>query len=527
MTGLAASDQADGSPPRPAPAPGPAWDDGHPLAPALRAPAAMLLIVANIMVVLDTTVANVSVPHIAGNLGATLEQGAWVITSYAVAEAVSVPLSGWLTQRFGQVRVFLSALGGFTLFSLMCGLSATLPMLVAMRIGQGLCGGLIMPLVQTLLARIFTGPQLAKAYTVWAMTVMVGPAMGPVIGGFISDNFSWHWVFLINVPIGIAALVFGYALLAPVESAVRRVPLDRVGVGLLVLWVGALQLMLDNGRDRDWFQDQAIVALAIIAAIGFCLFVIWELTEEHPAVDLRLFRNSDYLLLTLAISLSYAAYISGTVVLPLWMQSTMGYSASQAGILLALGPVGTFMTMRMTVRLMLRFDPRLVVTLGSLWIAAAFFLRLGWTTDAAQFDIGWLILFQGMGLPMLIVTLNNLGLNAIPNDMLAAGAGMNAFTRNISMAIGTTLVLSLWSSLESVTRSDMVGSLHPGSTVAVLANKGLSEGAAAAYMAQMVDRQANTIAMLDANLVAAIAVLVAGAAIWLLPRMEMSRFKGW
>jgi len=533
MTGLAASsDEARASAPgtpgfgKPAHAPKPAWDDGYPIAPSLRYPAALVLIVANIMVVLDSTVANVSVPHIAGNLGATLEQGAWVITSYAVAEAVCVPLSGWLTQRFGQVRVFLSALGGFTLFSLLCGLSATLPMLVGMRIGQGLCGGLIMPLVQTLLARIFPGAQLTKVYTLWAMTVMVGPALGPVIGGFVSDNFSWHWIFLINIPIGIAALVFGYALLGPAESATRRLPIDGVGVGLLVVWVGALQLMLDNGRDRDWFHDQLIVALGAIAVLGLCAFVIWELTAEHPAVDLRIFRNTDFLLLTVAISLCYGSYVSGTVVLPLWLQSTMGYSASQAGLLLATGPLGTFLTMRLAVKLMLRIDPRVVVTLGAVCTASAFFLRLGWSTDVDPLNIAWLVLFQGMGIPMLIVTMNNLALNTVPDDMLAAGAGMTAFTRTMSIAIGTTLMLSLWSSQEAVTRSDMVGTLHPGSTMTVLANQGMNEGSAAAYVAQLIDRQANTIAMLDANMIAGIAVLAAASVIWLLPRIQWSRFKG-
>jgi len=355
---------------------------------------------------------------------------------------------------------------------------------------------------------------------------MVGPALGPVIGGFVSDNFSWHWIFLINIPIGIAALVFGYALLGQPESATSRLPIDGVGVGLLVVWVGALQLMLDNGRDSDWFHDQLIVALGAIAVLGLCAFVIWELTAEHPAVDLRIFRNTDFLLLTVAISLCYGSYVSGTVVLPLWLQSTMGYSASQAGLLLATGPLGTFLTMRLAVKLMLKIDPRVVVTLGAVCTASAFFLRLGWSTDVDPLNIAWLVLFQGMGIPMLIVTMNNLALNTVPDDMLAAGAGMTAFTRTMSIAIGTTLMLSLWSSQEAVTRSDMVGTLHPGSTMTVLANQGMNEGSAAAYVAQLIDRQANTIAMLDANMVAGIAVLAAASVIWLLPRIEWSRFKG-
>ncbi|MDE0946806.1 MAG: DHA2 family efflux MFS transporter permease subunit, partial [Sphingobium sp.] len=223
------------------------------LTPRQRTLAGLVLALSNFMVVLDLTIANVSVPHIAGNLGITPDQGTWIITSYAVAEAICVPLTGWLAQRFGVVKMFIWAMIGFGIFSVLCGLSMSLTMLVACRIGQGLCGGPIMPMSQTLLLRIFPPDQRARAMGLWAMTTLLGPAMGPIIGGYISDNWSWHWIFFINVPIAILCVTAAMALLRPVETETARLPIDRMGLFLLVFWIGCLQIMLDIGRDHDWF----------------------------------------------------------------------------------------------------------------------------------------------------------------------------------------------------------------------------------------------------------------------------------
>ena len=287
------------------------WDA---LTPTQRILAGMVLAFSNFMVVLDMTVANVSVPHIAGDVGVSSDQGTWVITSYAVAEAICVPLTGWLAQRFGAVRVFLWAMMGFAGFSLLCGLSQTLQMLVVARIGQGLCGGPIMPMSQTLMVRVFPPEKRAMSMGLWAMTVILGPAMGPIVGGMISDNYSWHWIFFINVPIGLVVTFFGYIMLTPVETETRHVPIDKVGLALLVLWIGCLQILLDLGRDRDWFADPKMTALGIISAIGFCVFVIWELTEEHPVVDLRIFRHLGFTSTVLTQSMCFGAYFSGVVV---------------------------------------------------------------------------------------------------------------------------------------------------------------------------------------------------------------------
>jgi MFS transporter, DHA2 family, multidrug resistance protein len=503
------------------------WSDGYPIAPSRRFLAGMALCVSNFMVILDTTVANVSVPHIAGNLGATLDQGTWVITSYAVAEAITVPLSGWLSQRFGEVRVFLTTLIGFSIFSLLCGISVTLPMLVICRLGQGLCGGPLMPLVQTLITRVFPPAQLPKAFAIWAMTVMIGPAFGPVVGGLISDQLSWHWIFLINVPIGAVCAVVGFSSLRPAETPTLRVPVDKIGMVLLVVWVGALQLMLDTGRDRDWFADPMIIALTIIAVVGLCAFIIWELTEEHPAVNIRLLKNRPFAMLLGVLSLSYAAFFAGGVMLPQWLQVTMGYTATQAGMLMALSPFASLITAQLTLRYLLKVsDARIFVWAGCIWAAISFYLRGGWSTDADPFAIGWVVMFQGVGLPVLMMTLNNMSLSTIPDEDMAGGAGLNAFIRTMSIAIGSALMLTMWGNEQTVARSGLSGVLNTSDTVTTLAQHGMPGTAAYSYISAVVDRQANTVAMLNINMIAAVAVFLAGSTIWLLPRIELTRLKG-
>jgi DHA2 family multidrug resistance protein len=256
--------------------------------------AAFVIALSNFMVVLDTTIANVSVTHISGDLAISTSQGTWVITSYAVAEAICVPLTGWLAGRFGSVRIFVACLIGFTVFSLLCGLSNSLEMLVFCRIGQGLFGGPLMPISQALLMRIFPPEKHAQAMGLWAMTTVVGPILGPILGGWISDNLTWHWIFFINLPVGIICALAAIRVLAPAETPTTQLKIDGMGLGLLILWIAALQLMLDLGHDRDWFNNGMIVVLGLIAAIGFVVFLIWEYTDKHPVVDIRIFRHRGF-----------------------------------------------------------------------------------------------------------------------------------------------------------------------------------------------------------------------------------------
>src|SRR5580700_1592208 len=255
------------------------------LAGSTKALTAVALALGTFMQVLDTSIANVSIPTISGDLGVSSDQGTWVITSFAVANGVSVPLTGWLMQRFGVVRTFVASVVLFTVASLLCGLAWSLPSLIVFRVLQGAVSGPMIPGSQALLINVFGPAKRNTALTVWSLTTLVAPIAGPLLGGYISDNYVWPWIFLINVPVGIVCAVICWNNLKSQETPTRKIPIDRVGLVLLFLWVGALQIMLDKGKDLDWFHSPVIVVLTIVTVIAFAAWLIWELTEEHPIVD--------------------------------------------------------------------------------------------------------------------------------------------------------------------------------------------------------------------------------------------------
>src|SRR5580698_1709982 len=261
------------------------------------------LSLATFMNVLDTSIANVSLPAIAGELGVSPNQGTWVITSFGVANAISLPLTGWLTRRFGQVKLFTSALVLFVIASFLCALAPTLSALILFRVVQGAVAGPMIPLSQALLLSSYPRNKAGTALAMWSITTLVAPVVGPLLGGWITDNISWPWIFYINVPVGIGAAAATWWIFHKRETPTAKVPVDTVGLGLLVLWVGALQVMLDKGKDLDWFNSTQIVALAVVAAVAFVVFMIWELTEEHPIVDLHLFQRRNFWVATLALLL--------------------------------------------------------------------------------------------------------------------------------------------------------------------------------------------------------------------------------
>jgi DHA2 family multidrug resistance protein len=484
----------------------------------------MVLALSNFMVVLDITIANVSVPHIAGDLGISLDQGTWIITSYAVAEAISVPLTGWLAQRFGTVRVFLLAMLGFGLFSLLCGLSTSLGMIVVSRLGQGLCGGPIMPLSQTLLVRVFPPEQRAMALALWAMTTTLGPAAGPIIGGYISDGLTWHWIFLINVPIAVICPMVGYRLLRPVETETQRLPIDKVGLALMVFWIGCLQIMLDTGRDRDWFADWDIALLAIMAVVGFCAFVIWELTEKHPMVDLRVFRHRGFSTTCLIMALSFGSYFAGMVLVPQWLQSSLGYTAPKAGIITALGAVTAVMFSQLAARLLPKVDPRALISFGTGWMGLMALARAGWTSGADFFALAWPMALQGIGVPFMMIPITTVSLSSVLPEETASAAGLQNFVRSLAIAISTSAVLTIWGNAQSVARSELVGKLQPAAAQASMAAAGFRPEVAIRMISNMVDSEATAVGVDHAFLIAAMLLFLSSAAVWLTPRVPLTRF---
>lgn len=480
---------------------------------------AFLLALSNFTVALDMTVANVSIPHIAGSLGVSNSQGSWVITSYAVAEAITVPLTGWLAQRFGAIRMYLFCMTGFGVFSFLCGISVTLQMLILSRIGQGLCGGLLMPLSQTLLLTIFTGSDRPKAMLLAAMTTLLGPALGPTVGGFISDNFSWHWVFLINLPIVAACVLTVFGLLYVFNTPGQKVRIDLVGLVLLIVWVGSLQYMLDIGREHDWFSDPLIVMLAIVSAVGFCAFVIWELTEEHPIVDLRIFRYGGFTFGVIAMALCFGAYFASIVVIPQWLQTTMGYPAVWAGFITSCTALAAITTSALAARTAARgVDPRLMISLAVGWIACMSLLRSNWTSGADFATVMMPQVLQGFAMSFFMLPLTIVTLNSVRPEETASATGIQNFTRTLFSGMSTAIVLTVWANSQQTAQADLAGRVNVEEAMRSAANAGMSQDQGLAMLMNLVNREAATMAIDYVFLASTLVFAICATVIWLAPR---------
>jgi DHA2 family multidrug resistance protein len=482
--------------------------------------ACLVLAGTNFMVVLDTTIANVSVAHIAGGLGISSSEGTWVITSYAVAEAICVPLTGWLTKRFGTVRVFGLGMAGFGIFSMLCGMSWSLGSLVAFRIGQGLCGGPLMPISQTLLLSIFPKEKHAQATGIWAMTTIVAPILGPILGGTISDTWGWHWIFFINIPIAAICAAGAILLLRKVETKTEKAPIDTIGLALLILWVGALQLMLDLGREHDWFGSSYIVTLAVIAAAGFSFFTAWELLERRPIVDLKVFRHRGFTVSVTALVFAYGTFFASLVVIPQWLQSALGYTATWAGYATAFNGVAAVMMAPVVAKLTTKFDERLLVSFGILWLGATSLIRVFWWTSGADF---WTLalpqLIQGAGMPFFFVPLTTLALGAVREDEVASAAGVMNFLRTMSGAIGTAIATTMWYDGAQTKRAELSGVLNGASqTMQSLQAHGYSLEQSRQVVSNLVDGQATALATGSTFVTAAIVFAAAASIVWLAPR---------
>jgi len=483
--------------------------------------AAFGLALANFVVILDTTITNVSVPHIAGGLAISPSQGTWTITSYAVAEAITVPLTGWLAARFGAYRTLVVSLVGFALFSVLCGIARTIELLVVLRVFQGLCGGPLMPLTQTLMLRIFPPEKMGTANALWGVTTISAPILGPIVGGYISDNWSWPWIFYINLPVVVLCLGIIVKLVGRYETATERVRIDAVGLILLVLFVGCFQLVLDLGREHDWFASTMITGLAITAFVTFGAFVIWELTDPHPVVDLRVLRHRSLWVGLIAMALGFGGMFAMIVLVPLWMQSVVGYTASEAGHAMAF--VGVFAVLMAPVagKAFDRFDPRILITAGMLWLVMTSLLRSQWNTDGTFWDYALPQILQGFGMPFFFIGLMMFSLSSVPMSEVASAAGLLSFMRTVAGAAGTALSTSMWDSASREARANLAGSLNGADgAMAQMQAAGMEPEQARGVIERLVEAQAATIGSNHVFLVSAIVLFIAAWLVWLAPRPQ-------
>lgn len=483
--------------------------------------ATLVIALANLMVVVDTTIANVSIPHITGSLAVSSSQGTWIVTSYAVAEAICVPLTGWIAGRFGVVRAFVTCLIGFSVFSVLCGLSTSLEMLVFCRIGQGLFGGPLMPLSQTLLMRIHPPEKHAQAMGIWAMTTVVGPIIGPILGGWISDSASWHWIFFINIPIGILCVFGVLKLLKPAETQAQNVRIDAIGLALLIIAVGSLQLMLDLGHEHDWFSSTFVCVLAVIAVVGFIVFIIWESTEENPVVNVRIFRHLGFSIATLTLAFGFGAFFGSIVLIPQWLQSNMGYTATWAGYLTATMGLGSVMMSPIVAKLSTKMDPRALASFGLFLLGSVTLMRAFWSNEADFMALAWPQIIQGFGVPFFFIPLNNIALGCVKSDEIASAAGLMSFVRTIGGAIGASLSITIWDDHANVARNEIVGSLNPDQVTAHLTQSGFSQGEILGTIVNLVTKESLTLASNHVFLVFAVVFVVGGMIIWICPKPKV------
>jgi DHA2 family multidrug resistance protein len=494
--------------------------DLPPLSGSKLAIGTLALSLATFMNVLDTSIANVSIPAIAGDLGVSPDQGTWVITSFGVANAIAVPLTGWLTRRFGQVRLFTASVVLFVIASFLCALAPSLSTLIVFRVLQGAVAGPMIPLSQSLLLASYPKERAGMALAMWAMTTLVAPVAGPLLGGWITDNISWPWIFYINVPVGIGAALAAWAIYHKRETPTAKVPVDTVGLALLVIWVGSMQIMLDQGKDLDWFNSSVIVTLACVAAVAFAVFLVWELTEEHPIVDLALFGRRNFWVSTLALLAAYGLFFGNVVLLPLWLQQYMGYTATLAGLVLA--PVGVLAILLTPLvgRFGDRVDPRILVTISFAIFALVLFMRAHFNTDATLLTLLIPTLIQGAAMAVFFIPLMSITLSGLPPERIPAASGLSNFARITAGSFGTSITTTLWERRASLHHAQLVEHLTPSNPAAAqafasLQANGLGTDQSYALLNRVVDGQAFMLSADDIFYVSGIIFLALIALVWL------------
>ncbi|WP_194712332.1 DHA2 family efflux MFS transporter permease subunit [Noviherbaspirillum soli] len=480
----------------------------------------LALSLAVFMNVLDSSIANVSIPAISGDMGVSPQQGTWVITSFAVSNAISVPLTGWLTMRFGQVRLFITSILLFVLASFLCGVAPSIEILIAARVLQGAVAGPMIPLSQSLLLASYPPAKSGMALAFWGMTTLVAPIMGPLLGGWISDNYTWPWIFYINIPIGLFAAWASWSIYHTRESKTVRLPIDKIGLALLVIWVGSLQLMLDKGKELDWFASGEIIVLTAVALVAFVYFIIWELGEDHPVVDLSLFAGRNFSGGVVAISVAYGLFFGSLVILPLWLQTQIGYTATEAGKVMA--PVGIFAILLSPLvgKMLPKVDARFVASTAFLIFALVFFLRSRFTPEVDTMTLMIPTVIQGAAMAMFFIPLTSIILSGLSPDRIPAAAGLSNFVRIMFGGMGTSLTSTLWdsrSTLHHAQLAEHAGPSNPAFSQAVQAMQaqGMSEQGAWAVIERSLSVQAGTLGATDIFYMSAILFILLIGLVWM------------
>lgn len=478
------------------------------------------LSLATFMQVLDATIANVALPTIAGDLGMATTQGTWVITAFGVANAIAVPLSGWLAQRLGEVNLFLWSMLLFIVTSWLCGVANSLASLVFFRVLQGIAAGPLVPLAQSLLLNNYPPLKRAMALSLWALTIVIAPICGPILGGWISDNYHWGWIFFINLPIGLLALLMTWLTLKDRESVITRQPIDTVGLWLLIMGVGCLQWLLDRGKELDWFASTEITLLTLIAVISLISLVVWELTEAYPVLDLSLFKRRNFTIGVLCTSLAYGLYIGSIVLIPLLLQGVLGYTATWAG--LAAAPIGLLPLILSPLigHFSARLDMRFLVTVSFLVFAFCFYWRSTVFCSATPFSaVVWPQFVQGIAIACFFMPLTAITLSGVPQQQLASASSLSNFLRTLAGSVGTSVITTVWSQREALHHTQLTEHLDPTQPLLLefyqqLARWGLDQVVASASLAQQITAQGFIISANEIFLASALLFLAMIGLVW-------------
>lgn len=486
----------------------------------------MAIIAANFMNILDTTIISVALPSITGSLSATPAQGTWIYTIYAVCMAVMLPLSGWITQRFGEVRVFIFSVAMFTATSWLCGLAPTFDSLILIRALQGIAAGMMMPLTQTLLLRVMPGsPSLAMS--LWSMTAAVPPILGPIAGGIITDNFGWEWIFYINILPGLMIIPVAWHYLLPLGNPPKKVPVDVVGLVTLIAGVICLQLVLDQGHEKDWFSSSLIVTLAIAAFILLGLFWLWERGEEHPITQLSVFAIPSFTIATMIIAAFTIPFMAIMLLQSIWMQTTMGLTATWAGYIGAPMAMVPLLLMPFLGHRLNDVNPRIPMVFGLLLFSMGIFLNSYWSNQTDAVHLVYARMLMGLGMPFVFAPTMALVYRDVPQALFSSASGLFNFVRMLAASMGTALVLSVWQNRMSHQRSYLSESLYQGnpqldSSLSMLEGLGMTELQSFALLEQALAREVSTLGINDMFVFCALLTFCINFLVLLVPKEPAS-----